>query len=169
MPEFWGFWPPFWRSFWRFLGSKNLLFFRTQFFWLFQDLGDSRASKIGAFRGHRERFFGFRRISENDALAWVSARSGRFQGLPKAHIFSVFWINFEDFFVMGRISENDALARVSARSGRSRGFPKSHIFDAFWGTDFRWFFRTLFFRVLVIFSDFWAPSGLPLDLHWDKN
>ena len=70
---------------------------------------------------------------------------------------------------MRRISENDALARVSARFSRSQGLQKSLIFDGFWGTDFRCLFRTLFFRVLVIFSDFWAPSGLPFGDHWHEN
>ena len=90
-------------------------------------------------------------------------------GVPRAPKIGAFGVHFDDFFVIGWISENDALARVSARSGRSWGLPKSLIFDVFWGTDFRCFFRTLFFRVLVIFSDFWGPSGLPLDLHWDEK
>ena len=64
--------------------------FWRSLFRVFCDFGVPRASKIGALGVHFGNFFVIGRISENDALARVSARSGRFQGLPKSHIFDVF-------------------------------------------------------------------------------
>ena len=69
---------------------KNLLFFRRSFFHTFCDFCVPRASKIGVFWSNFYDFCVPKRISENDALAWVSARSGRFQTLPKSYIFDVF-------------------------------------------------------------------------------
>ena len=75
------------------LGSFFALIFQVSFrrslFRVFCDFGVPRASQIGAFGVHFGNFFVIGWISENDALARVSARSGRFQGLPKYHIFDV--------------------------------------------------------------------------------
>ena len=136
----------------------------------FQDFQFKRASRSHAKTGFWFRYFGYFFALIFRLFFWRSFfRIFCDFGGPGGSQIGAFLINFDDFFVIGWISENDALARVSARSGRFWGFAKSHIFDTFWGTDFRCFFRTLFFRVLMIFSDFWAPSGLPLDLHWDEN
>ena len=70
------------------------LFFQVCFwrhiFRTFYAAGVPRVSQIGAFWVHFEHFFVIGWISENDALARVSARFSRFQGFPKSHIFGVF-------------------------------------------------------------------------------
>ena len=64
--------------------------FWRHIFRTFYAFGVPRVSQIGAFWVHFENFFVIGWISENDALARVSARFSRFQGFPKSHIFGVF-------------------------------------------------------------------------------